>query len=105
MKTFTLIKYDKFQRSSNVNGEIIMDKKGNANGFLEKIIEIGFDQNCFEVQYKLEDGILFGIRIGSFEKDDEQIEINKSIADTAMNLMPLIDLLKQRDKFSNPSQD
>lgn len=92
---YTLIQYDKFQsRSRSTSGEIIMEQKNNANGFLEKMIEIGFVDSVFEIQY-FHNEIKYGLNIGTFEDDRLKIENDSQISAAAKRILPLLNLLNQ----------
>ena len=91
--TWSLVKYNRFQTGSAKTGTIIMSGN-NPNGFWEKIFELGFDDNVYEVQRTEKDNASICIKVGSFEEDKANISMNAKISDAAKCLLPLLDLLK-----------
>lgn len=71
-------------------GEIIMEGKS-CNGFLEKIIETGFENFIFQIQWIEEDvGMPYCFNIGRSNHEKEMIKRNEQIAAAVLPLLKFI---------------
>lgn len=91
---YLLVQYNKFQSTaSETVGKIIMRGK-NCNGFFEKILEIGFAESVFAIQYEDKDGIRWEHKINRFEEDKIKSESNERLAKTVSDIMNLVESVK-----------
>lgn len=95
--TWLLIKYYRYQTDTTQRrGEIIMRGK-TPNGFIEKIFELSFDRYIYSIQRQEKGSISYSIQIGDFANEKAENEMNSKIADASMKLLPLLNLLSDKN--------
>ena len=95
-KTWTLIKYFKYQTDkSQRQGKMIM-RSNTPNGFIEKIFELGFNEYVYTIQSEEKGDISYSVQIGQYLDDKAENEMNKKVADASLNLLPLLELIQQK---------
>ncbi len=88
---FLLIEFSKALSGSEKQGKILMRGK-TADGFIEKMIKVGFETKVFEFNYT-KDGIRYSMKIGRFYDEVANEKLNKDISDS---VMPFIKLIKSK---------
>lgn len=88
---FLLISFSKALTGEQKEGKILMQGK-TENGFIEKMIKVGFETKVFEFQYT-KNGVRYSMQIGRFYDEIANKKLNKEIADS---ILPFIQLIKNK---------